>query len=164
MEPHEIILAGVGMFGALANIILFLILNRIGRSESRTEKVTERHQDTDRLVSALEALTRDRGDRAVKVEDRATAQGETLAGLSARIHRIEGDNIKCERLEAEIAVLKDWKASQERHADRLDQAVTDIAAMQRDIKTLFEKSKSLPGDVVSELERRFRLRSQAPAG
>jgi len=156
-DTFQIILACVGVAGALGNIVLGLMLARMGRTEKQTDKTADKQTDTDRLVAALNALTIERGGRAEKVEDRTHGQAEAMAAVLARLTAVERMSHDCDELKAEVAVLKDWK---DRNGSRWDQAITDIAAMKRDIKTLFDQ---MPDLVAAKLIERLGIKTRSGA-
>lgn len=146
----------IGIMGAAICAMAGYIFAALVRRQDKSDARTTHHNE---VLNAIAALANERAPRANKVEDRQVEVLIDHAEISANVRLLMSERGKCEELAADIAVLKDHKSRDEHRHANLDQALQDIAGMKRDIKTLFEQSKSIPAETFDLLRPYIRTRA-----
>ncbi len=115
------------LLGAVACLVVLWVRDRIEDLTARQAK-TETRQE------------RDDGDRDTRIErtaDKLGAKSETVAALHARVEQLEKSGAKCEELDRDVAVLKDFKTRAESKFTEVDQATRELVSIGEQLKTIF---------------------------
>lgn len=101
--------------------------------------------------------------RVEKHGDKQASQGETLAALRADINQLKSAGEKCDELDRDVAVLKDFKARAETKFDEVDDVTRAQERFGEQMRTVFkrldgidEKIDRIPQETAEKLRTMIR--------
>jgi len=142
MDDRDIILALFGVVSVLIGAVAFLVWKAFERNEERTELRELRDEGRDR----------DLGHRHERFGDRQMSQGESLAALRADINALKMAGEKCDSIDRDVAVLKDFKERAEAKFDEVDETSRELRGMSEQMKTAFNQMKDLPEQITARVK------------
>lgn len=113
---------GLTVIGGLASAVFMLVMRTTDRSEARSDVRDSREEGRERRLG-----------------DKQMTQGETLAGIRADLDRLKQDNGKCDDLDRDVAVLKDFKTRAEAKFDEVDDVSKAQERLGEQMRTVFKR-------------------------
>lgn len=134
MSDRDLILLLVAVVGALISAVAFLVWRAVERGENRSDIRDSRDEGRERRLG-----------------DKQSTHGETLASISARLDRLQDEAAKCDELDRDVAVLKDFKQRAEAKFDEVDETSRELRGMAEQMKTAFHRMEDLPEQITSRV-------------
>lgn len=121
--------AAVAMIGGLATAVFMLVLRNQDRFEAREGVRDSRDDGRERDTSRLKE----------RLGDKQSEHGEELAAMRADIARLKDESGKCDELDRDVAVLKDFKTRAEAKFDEVDDVSKAQERLGEQMRTVFKR-------------------------